>query len=462
MVTAMTSYQSIFVSATALMVSLVACDSQRPLSVRDPDVASPGSVTGLSGLQAYRGGAEGDFAIAYVGGGDVSNGGHEGVANFGGLFTDEMVDEETFPTRIVMNQRNAQPSNLSVGGVFQDVGQAHNDNLRGIGQYVQFSPTSPGLAELYALDGYLYLFIAEQWCSGEPFSVIDVATGAVVNSPYLTTAQMLDTAIARFQAAEQVAAHSDTAAAAKPFGELAVVGTARAQLDLGDVATAAATAATFTDATFNYQIVESVNSPRQNSGIWYYNVIFPSFSEGDQKNVTGLPFVSSGDPRTAATLGAPADQAPESFYFNNYYQANGPASATTLASYTEAQMIVAEGDLFAGNYAGALAIMNSLRASSGLSWAGASDATLANLSGSSPKAQMQQLLSERAYWFWVTAHRLGDWRRVLRTPYNGAPFNFVMSDVYPTGAGLFDILEFPTPVFTNPNPNYKACDPSQP
>jgi hypothetical protein len=57
---------------------------------------------------------------------------------------------------------------------------------------------------------------------------------------------------------------------------------------------------------------------------------------------------------------------------------------------------------------------------------------------------------------------LGDWRRVLRTPYNAAPFGFVMSDVYPTGPGLFDILEFPTPLYTNPNPNYKTCDPSQP
>jgi len=458
----MTSYQSLFVSVTVLIASLVACDSQRPLSVRDPDVASPGSLTGVSGLQAYRAGAEGDFAIAYVGGGDQSNGGHEGVANFGALFTDEMVDDETFPTRIVMNQRNAQPPNVSLEGVFQDVGQAHNDNLRGIGQYLQFSPSSPGLAELYALDGYLYLFIAEEWCSGEPFSGINVETGQVVNSPFLTTAQMLDTAIARFQAAEQAAAHSDTAAAATPYAELAIVGTARAQLDLGDVATAAATAATLTDATFNYQILESVNSPRQNSGIWYYNVNFPSFSEADQKNVTGLPFASSGDPRTAATLGAAADQAPGAFYFSNYYLANGPASSTTLASYTEAQMIVAEGALFAGNYPAALAIMNSLRASSGLSWTGASESTLANLGGSSAKAQMQQVLTERAYWLWVTAHRLGDWRRVLRTPYNGTPFNFVMSDVYPTGPGLFDILEFPTPLATNANPNFKACDPSVP
>lgn len=453
----------IALAIAALIGSLVACDSQRPLAVKDPDVASPSTLTGLSALQAYRAGAENDFAIAYVGGGDVANNGHEGVANFSGLFTDELADIESYPTRIVMNQRNAQPSNTSLAGVFQDVGQAHNDNLRGIAQYLQFSPTAPGLAELYALDGYLYLFIAEDWCSGEPFSQIDIATGQVVNGAYLTTTQMLDTAVARFQAAQQAAAKSDTAAAAAPYAAIAVVGLARAQLDLGQVATAAATAASLSDASFNYQILESVNSTRQNSGIWYYNINFPSFSEGDLKNATGVPFVSSGDPRTPATLGAAADGAPTPFYLSTYYQTNGPASSTTLASYTEAQLIVAEGDLFGGNYAGALAIMNSLRTSSGLSWTGASDATLANLSGSSPKAQMQQLLTERAYWLWVTAHRLADWRRVLRPPYSGAPFGFVMSDVYPTGAGMFNnILEFPTPLYTNPNPNYKACNTSQP
>jgi starch-binding outer membrane protein, SusD/RagB family len=458
----MRSYLAVCIGATALILSLAACDSQKPLSVRDPDVASPGSLTGPEAVQAYRAGAEADFAIAYVGGGDVANGGHEGVANFDALFTDELVDIESYPTRIVLNQRNAQPSNGNLAGVYQDVGQAHNDDVRAFAQYQQFGPTSPGLAELEALDGYLYLFIAEDWCSGEPWSTINIASGQVTNGPYLTTTQMLDTALARFQAAEQVAAHSDTAAAAAPYGELAIVGTARAQLDLGDVAAAAATAAGLTDATFNYQIIESLNSLRQNSGIWYYNVNFSSFGEGDLKNVTGLPFVSSNDPRTLATLGAAADGAPTPFYVNNYYATNGAASSTTLASYTEAQLIVAEGDIYAGNYAGALVIMKGLRTSSGLSWTGASDATLTDLSGSSPKTQMQQLLSERAYWMWVTAHRLGDWRRMLRPPYNGAPFSFVLSDVYPTGAGLFDILEFPTPLVTNPNPNYKACNTTLP
>ena len=452
-------YKYVFALAAAVL-SFTACDAGHPLTVKDPDVASPASLTGVGALQVYRGGAESDFNIAYVGAGDVANGGHEGVANFGGLFTDELVDIETFPTRTVMNQRDALPANGSLAGVFQDVGQGHNDNLRAIGQYQQFAPKAPGIAEMYALDGYLYLFIAEHWCSGEPFSSIAVETGQTVNSPFLTTTQMLDTALARFQQAEQLAASSDTAAAAVPYGKLALVGTARALLDLGQVTAAADTAAKLTDNTFNYQVIESVNSLRQNSGIWYYNINFPSFGMGTQKNGNGVAFATSGDPRTPATLGAAAGGQPNPFYLSTVYQLGGAATPTTLASYTEAQLIVAEGEIFAGNYLGAYAIDSALRANSGLTFPAAD--SLAHLTAASPKAQMQQMLTERAYWFWVTAHRLGDWRRMLRTPYNAAPFNFAMADVYPTGTGLFNILEFPTPLLTNPNPNYKACNDTQP
>ena len=130
----------------------------------------------------------------------------------------------------------------------------------------------------------------------------------------------------------------------------------------------------------------------------------------------------------------------------------------------EAQLIVAEGDIFAGNYPAALAIMKALRTNSKLKFdtVTVADSVLGDSSGATPKNQMQQLLTERAYWFWVTGHRLGDWRRMLRAPYNQAPFNFAMGDVYPTGNGLADILEFPTPLLTNANPGYKACNPALP
>jgi hypothetical protein len=135
-------------------------------------------------------------------------------------------------------------------------------------------------------------------------------------------------------------------------------------------------------------------------------------------------------------------------------------SPSNVADYNEARLIVAEGDIFAGNYPGALAIMNALRSGSGLNFPPA--LAPVDLSGATPKAQMQQLLSERAFWMYVTAHRLGDWRRMLRAPYNAAPFNFVTGDVYPVGGGRSSTLEFPTPLLTQPNPNYKQCDPTIP
>jgi hypothetical protein len=193
--------------------------------------------------------------------------------------------------------------------------------------------------------------------------------------------------------------------------------------------------------------------------VWYYNINFPSFGEGDHKNVTGLPYFSSNDPRTPATLGAAAGGQPQLFYSSGKYPAAN--SPMTLGDYTEAQLIVAEGDIVANAYPAALTIMQALRTASGLDFS-TDSIQLTNLSAATPKAQMQQLLTERAFWMWVTGHRLGDWRRVLRAPYNASPFGFVTSDVYPVGPGISSTLEYPTPLFTNPNPNYKACDPTIP
>jgi hypothetical protein len=441
---------------------LVACDARQPLVVKDPDVAPPSDLNDSTALPFLEAGTLGDFAIAWVGAGDAANGFHEGVANFGAIFTDEFVDYDTFPTRQVLNDRDATAVNTSLAGVYQNVGSAHNDARRAQIAFTKFAPTDVRLGEMYAIDAYTYLLVAEHWCSGEPFSLIDVATGQVTNGAYLSTTQMLDTALAEFQKAKAVAASdkvgSDANTVALITG-LAQVGAARALLDLGQVA-AAAESASVVKPQFAYQIFESTNSLRQNSGIWYYTVAFQAFSVGDQKHGTGLAFQSDSDPRVpwSAPPGLTGSNGGGPFVIQEKYPTAG--SPATLADYTEAQLIVAEGDIFAGNYPGALTIMNALRASSGLSFP-AKDA-LADLSASTPKAQMLQLLSERAFWMYLTGHRLGDWRRMLRPPFNASPFSFVTSDVYPVGGSLSTTLEFPTPQLTNPNPNYKACDPTIP
>jgi hypothetical protein len=111
--------------------------------------------------------------------------------------------------------------------------------------------------------------------------------------------------------------------------------------------------------------------------------------------------------------------------------------------------------VFAGNYAGAKTIMNALRATVGLGG-------VADSSARGPKAEIEQILTERAFWLYVTGHRLGDWRRVLRAPYSMPPYSFVVADVYPVGPGIQNTLEFPTPLLTNPNPHYVACNATLP
>jgi starch-binding outer membrane protein, SusD/RagB family len=449
------AFAALAACATVAIV-FTACDASQPLVVKDPDVSQPSTAVGPNALPFLRAGTLADFAVGLVGASDLANNGHEGVADFGAIFTDEFNDFDTFPTRFDMNSRLATPGNSSLAGVFQNLGAAHNDARRSLAQYVQYGANTEGEADMYIIDAYVYILIAEHWCSGEPFSTINISTGQVVNSAYLTTAQMLDTAMTELELAK-VALRADTV---DPAGDTALyantarVGQARVLLDLGQIAAAADTAAIVPSTDTGYQIYESVNSPRQESGVWNYTINFPAFGVADAKNGTGLDFHAAQDPRVptvpTATVGSNG-QGP--FWIQQKYPSGG--SPMMLADYIEAQMVVAEGDVFAGNYAGAKAIMNTLRGTVGLG-------PVADSSARGPKSEIEQILTERAFWFFVTGHRLGDWRRVLRPPYNMAPYNFVVSDVYPVGPGIQNTLEFPTPVLTNPNPGYVACDATQP
>src|SRR5207249_3490268 len=98
-----------------------------------------------------------------------------------------------------------------------------------------------------------------------------------------------------------------------------------------------------------------------------------------------------------------------------------------LADYTEAQLIIAEAALASGNYAtpttGTLAILNALRAAAGMP-------ALAAAVGQ--PAQLAQLFRERAFWLYLTAHRLGDLRRLSRSVANGG-YGLGSEAVFPTG-----------------------------
>ena len=68
------------------------------------------------------------------------------------------------------------------------------------------------------------------------------------------------------------------------------------------------------------------------------------------------------------------------------------------------------------------------------------------------------LFRERAYWLWLTAHRLGDLRRLIRQ------YGFAADSVFPSGPYFKSQVptygsdvNFPVPVDEENNPNFTQC-----
>ena len=94
----------------SFLVATVACNPGNALKVPQPDNLNSATLNSPAALPALLAGTLSAFQIAYSGAADEGNGGHEGYINWSGIFTDEMESEETFPTRIVVDER------IGVGG----------------------------------------------------------------------------------------------------------------------------------------------------------------------------------------------------------------------------------------------------------------------------------------------------------------------------------------------------------
>ena len=192
----------------AVLVALPLGGCNDPLKVTDPDIVPPGNLNDPSALPTIRAGAIGDFTIAYSGSGaDGSGGTVEGVIMYGGLLADEWVNSETFPTRIEVDARGPiRIDNADVGLWFRNMHRARVSAENSAAKYRALSDTTTqtGFPEVLSLIGYIYVYFAETWCSGVPTSSAD-ANGNFTYGRPLTTAELLDTAVARFDAATAAA-----------------------------------------------------------------------------------------------------------------------------------------------------------------------------------------------------------------------------------------------------------------
>lgn len=366
-----------------------------------------------------------------------------------------------------------------IADLMDPYGRMHQARLEidvAVGTLRQYGTTTPPsyVGELIALRGYLYVMFSEMYCSGVPFSRA-VYGGDIVLGAGESTTEMLQHAIVQFDSAIAIATDS------LRIRQLAMVGKARALVDLGQ----------FTDAA---AIASQANVPTTFVYAMQYGTTFPNYLGGitdggaggsdigsnppevyvaNRLGNVGLDYLSAGD----TTGGRTGD--PRVYWFPvggiDYeglpvtpepIPAKFPTGSTPVpvASGIEARLIEAEAALSTHDVTTWANILNDLRANAITPAIPplTDDSTVT----ASDVLQQNVMFRERAFWLYGEGHRLGDLRRLVRQ-YHRTVTSVFPQGPHPTvtqpylGAGL---RTFSTQTnFVPPrseqqtNPNYHGC-----
>ena len=221
-----------------------------------------------------------------------------------------------------------------------------------LGQLAKYDPSAPASmrGELFALQGYAEIMLADEFCSGIPLSTLDFQNDYTYAAPS-TTAQVYQDAIVKFDSALALAGSNASVL------NLARVGKGRALLNLGNYADAAQAVASVPDG-FKYQIAAAWE---QVLGGVPHDPFTGGLQDADREGNNGLPFVSSQDPRSAQGLGHNEyGTPPEPQKIVGQLNSMGYAPLT-IADAVEARLIQAEAALQAGDVTTWRTTLNQLR-----------------------------------------------------------------------------------------------------
>jgi hypothetical protein len=373
---------------------------------------------------------------------DIGTGFGGGGAPVVGLGPDPL-DERSLPERMTGTGQDGSDSYSALQKARGSIDQA-------IGALAAYDTSAPPAlrGELYALNGYLDILLADFFCSGVPLSTLDFE-GDYTYHPGSTTQQVYADAVAKFDTA--IALSNDSAR----ILNLARVGKARALLDMDSV-TAATTVAALVPDGFQDTLALQWTKGNQNK----LNIL-GTIADAEGRN--GFRYRTGDDPRTRVVQGGTSTLTHLALYFPDKYQRGlgGFGYAPVLiASWIEARLIRAEADLRAHNYNAWLTTLNALRDSATV--VGQTE-PLDPLTdpGDTPNdsARVALLFHERAAWLFLDGHRQGDLRRLIRQ------YGWPQDAVYPTGPyfapGIPQYgsdVNAPVPVlYEDPNPLFHGC-----
>ena len=409
-----------------LLVS-VACTDITSLAQENPGALAAGTLYVPANAQLLVNGAIADFECAY----------NRYVAG-SGLFTDELsvaiassgnfdYDARRLPTNAPYGTNDCgspTPSSVQTPGIYTplSVARATADTiLAKLEGYTdaEVANRTKLIGQSAAYAGYSLILLGEGMCSA-----------AINLGPELQPPALFAAAILRFSKA----INASTTASDATTLNLARLGRARAALDLGgpaNLAAAAADAALIPSTFVVNTSPDAVNARRQNIVFVTisqsaYSTVDPSF-----RNVT-VPGGTTQDPRVAVIDLGRNGTATGTRLFLPVKDATN-VSPLRVASYAEAQLIIAENAAATGDLPGAAAAINNARSRT----AGLPVYTLPP--GATPADVKVQIIEERRREFFVEGHRLGDLRRY------GLTFTPTAGTAYPFGGAYGTQTCFPLP-----------------
>ena len=442
---------SLSAAAFALVAVPSACKKDSLLQVTDPDILNPGSFQTPAGATPLRVGVIADFTSAF-------DGGTDSFVTMAGNLADELLASDTFDGRLTINARKSVENNSEMESVYRAMQRARTGAARAAAILATTAPTPlANRGELYMLLGYTELFFGEAWCSGVPFSSED-GVETKFGAP-LKTDEMYALAVAHFDTALTLAETNARVLNGSKIGK------ARALINLGKFSEASAAVA---GVPTNFILTTSHSANSNSNGVWSASTSGASryrLVSGEGRN--GLPFLgqtAAQDPRipwsTSTRVGF-------SSQFTNQPNQSKFAQFTdgAVATGAEARLIELESQLQANTQTARDAVyagLNTLR-TGGAPIGGSSTAnvTVAALTTGAPATQdgaIDLLYKERAYWLWLTGHRLGDLRRLVRV------YKRDSEAVFPTGTltapldGTYGTSTTITVPFSERNnPNFQGC-----
>ena len=388
--------------SAALLAAIAACDLSNALDVDAPSRIPAETLETPANATLLVNSAIGDFECAY---------GSYVVA--GGLIGEELVDGAQTADRYPYDRRSTQPSDRRYAvnacealGVYTPMQTARVSAENVISLLNRWTDAEVAnrqqlIATVSAHAGYSLLMLGEGFCEAVVSNFDDeqnpVLGGIIGRDSVLKLAE------ARF-----TTALGSTDASIK---NMALLGRAKARQDLGRLADAKVDAA-LVPAAFERNITASATPARRQNKVW------ADGSVTARGSLVGEPYRSMTDPRVKYTrttqstvTGIPV------VYQTKYAESSSPLP---FATGDEAQFIVAEADLAAGNLTSAVAIINTFRVRAGL-------APFASTSATAIKAE---LVEQRRREFFLEGQHLGDLIRYAITPQPAAGAAYHGSGVY--------------------------------